>query len=557
MTTFKKILPLAALLALVLPASAMAAPKAKVQFSSNAYAVAENAGSATITVVRPRTGHSIVRLKQAVSVDYTTIDGTAKAGADYTATNGTLTFPACGGSPAATDPCLRQTFTVQVSDNFVVDGPRTLTLKLSNATSPGGRAILGYPSTTVLVIADDDSTGVGSGSTFQTATASDYVSESAGIAPVYIIRSGDLTTGTSVHYSTADGAAVAGTDYTAASGTLNFPSQAVDAVASIIQVVNVPLLHNSATDPQLRDFNVNLDIPAGSGGALGTPSSENVVIVNSDGPATLLWTSASYNVSETAGSVRLTAIAAGQITGNDEVDVDYQTADGTAKAGVNYTGSSDTLQFFADDLAESVDIPVQNDGLAGDKAFTASLVNPTGGVIGNPGIATVNVLDAGDRSNEVPAGSGTSGGNTGTSSSGATTTTGVSTQIVLGARQAACGLVVKAVKAQKLLKQKGLKLTLRAGQACKVGLGTTIRQVVSKKKKAQIVRALRLKGKNASLMLQPGKAKTVTVKFSKKTLKAISKALKAHKKLVATVIVTERDSASKVKHRTLKITIRR
>src|SRR4051794_24865390 len=170
MTLTKKILPLAAVLALALPASsAMAAPKAKVQFSAPGYAAAENSGAATISVIRPRNGHSSVRLNQPVSVDYRTIDGTAIAGVDYTAAGGTLNFPACSGSPGASDPCLKQTFPVPVIDNFTVDGPRTLTLKLSNAQSPTRRAILGYPSTAALVIADDDTSGVGSASTFQVA----------------------------------------------------------------------------------------------------------------------------------------------------------------------------------------------------------------------------------------------------------------------------------------------------------------------------------------------------------------------------------------------------
>src|SRR4051794_12472968 len=402
MTLTKKILPLAALLAVALPGTALAAPKPKVQLSSPAYAVAENAGSAEITVVRPRTGHSTVRLNQAVSVDYTTIDGTARAGADYTATSGTLTFPACSGTPAPGAPCIKQTFNVAVADNFVVDGPRTLTVKLSNAHTPTRRAILGFPSSAALVIADDDSSGVGSGSTFQLASASDYVSEAAGSASVFVIRSGDLASGAAVHYGTSDGSAVAGTDYTSTTGTLNFPTQSADPVQSIIQVVNVPLVHNAAMDPQVRDLNFALDIPGGSGGTLGNPSTENVGIVNIDGPATLLWAAPSYSVSEKAGSVRLTALAGGSITGNDEVDVNYQTADGTAVAGVNYTAASDTLEFFADDFAEAVDIAVTDDGRSGDKAFTTSLVNPTGGVVGNPGTTTVNVLDAGDRSNEQP-----------------------------------------------------------------------------------------------------------------------------------------------------------
>jgi len=70
-------------------------------------------------------------------------------------------------------------------------------------------------------------------------------------------------------------------------------------------------------------------------------------------------------------------------------------------------------------------------------------------------------------------------------------------------------------------------------------------------------KALRFKGKKASLTLQPGKAVTVKVKFTKKTLKAIKKALQARKKLQAAVVFTERDSASKVSRRTLKVTVRR
>jgi hypothetical protein len=563
----KKILPLAALLAVVLPAgSAMAAPKAKVQLSAPAYAVAENAGSATITVIRPRNGHSVARLNQPVSVSYSTHDGTATAGSDYTAASGTLAFPACSGSPAASDPCVRQTFSVAVADNFVVDGPRTLTVKLSNPTSPTRRAILGYPSTAALVIADDDSTGVGSGSTFQVAAASEYVSEASGIASVYVIRSGDLASGASVHYATSDGLAQAGTDYTAASGTLNFPTQTANAVTSIIQAVPVSLIHNAATTPQLRNFHLSLDIPAGTGGTLGSPSSEDVVIVNSDGTPTLLWSASAYSTPETSSPVRVTAIAAGSITGNDEVDVDYQTVDGTAKAGLNYVSASDSLEFFADDFAESADIAVLDDHLSGDKAFTAELLNQSAGsVVGDPGVATVNVLDAGDHSNDpAPATTGTSGDTTTGGGAGTSPTTGAPApaggdQFVLGTRQSTCGLVVKAVKKQKLLKQKALKLTFRSSQACKISTATTIKQTkaASKKKTAQIVRALRFKGKKAAATLKPGKSTTVKVKFTKRTLKAIKKALEAHKKLVATVVVTERDAASNVKRRTLKITIRR
>lgn len=554
MNQIKKIIPVTALLvAFAVPAQALAAPKGKVQFGSSAYAVAEDdaSGAATITVIRRNVPKAT--LSQSVLVDFATSDGTAKAGVDYTAASGTVTFPACGSSPSASDPCRQQTFNVPVINNSVIDGARTVKLKLSHPrTASGGRAQLGFPSTATLVIADDDGNAT-TGSTFQTAAATDIVSETATSEPLFIVRSGDLSATASVNYATSDGAAIAGTDYTAVSGTANFT--AGSAQSAILQEVDVPILHNPASSPATRDFSLNLSIPGGTTGQLGSPSSETVTIVNSDGAPQLAFATGDYSANESDGSVRLTVLASGSITGTDEVDVDYATSDGTAIAGTNYTSTSDTLQFFAGDVAASFDVPVLADGQPGDKYFTAGLSNPTGsGVLGTPSTATVTIHNT-----DAPSSSGTgsnAGDTTGTGTSGGQPQGGA--QEVLGARTAACGLTVKAAKAQKLRK-KVLTLQLRAGARCKVTITTTVKQFAAKGKKhsAQIVRALRLSGKKASLTLQPGKAKTVQVKFTKKTLKAITKALRARKQLVATIVVTTRDSASKVSHKTLKVTIRR
>ncbi|HEX4733752.1 MAG TPA: Calx-beta domain-containing protein [Thermoleophilaceae bacterium] len=539
----KKILPLAALLAVALPGGTALAkgPKPKLQFSQSAYAVAENGGSATITVFRKGNAK---RVNQAATVDYATSNGTAVAGVDYTATSGTVSF-----APGE----LSETFSVPVTNKDTVDtGPRTITLRLSHPTATNG-AMLGFPSSATLVISDDDTTP-GSGPQFQLAEASDVVAEPTGASStetVYVVRSGDLSSPTDVDYATADGGAIAGTDYTSASNTLHFPSQADDATGSIIQPVNVTLLHNPATSPATRDFSVGLSVPGGSTGVLGSPSSETVTIVNGDGAPTLQFSAPSYSVSETGGSARLTVIASGNIP--SEVDVDYATADGSALAGVNYTAVSDTLQFVAGegDIVESFDVPVMADGQLGDKSFTAALSNATGGgVIVDPSTATVTILNT----DSAPAGGQTGGGSVAGSGSTGSGTPG--TQEVLGARVTGCGLTVKASKKQRLLKQKGLKLQVRTTKACKISLSAVIKQLKSKKG-ARSAKALTFKGKNASLTLQPGKAKTVQVKFTKKTLAAIKKALLARKKLVATVVVTSKDSASKATRKTLRITIRR
>ena len=62
---------------------------------------------------------------QTVTVDYATADGTAKAGSDYTATSGKLTFAA--GETA-------KTVTVKVLSDSVAEGVETFNLKLSNPT---------------------------------------------------------------------------------------------------------------------------------------------------------------------------------------------------------------------------------------------------------------------------------------------------------------------------------------------------------------------------------------------------------------------------------------
>jgi hypothetical protein len=226
--------------------------------------------------------------------------------------------------------------------------------------------------------------------------------------------------------------------------------------------------------------------------------------------------------------------------------------------------ADEQLEFDSTDDAETITISASaatqiglvDDAVAeGDEDFSLALQSAEntnhGGVapaIGSPSSATVTIHD-----NDSPAaggGSGT-GGDTG---AGAGTGTG-SGQEVLGVRATACGLTVKAAKKQKLLKQKGLKLQMRVAERCKLSVATTLKQVKSKKG-ARSAKALRFKGKNASLTLLPGKAKTVKVSFSKKTLKAIKKAIRAHKSFVATVVVTAKDSASKSSRKTLKITIR-
>jgi hypothetical protein len=549
MTLTKKILPLTALVAVALPAAqASAAPKPKVRFTATTYAVAENTGSLAVSAQNPQPGFGVLTVTRqrrgkpggaapAVAVDYRTNGGSATAGSDYTAASGTLNFPSCSGSPAAGDPCLVQKILVPITDDSSVEGIETVNVDLRPA---GTTAVLVNPSHAVLNIVDNDSGG-GTGDTFQLATASEDVSEGNGKETAYILRTGSTATGATVDYATADGSAAQPGDYTQTAGTATF------AAGDIFQSVDIPVIDDSTAE-STESFSIGLSNP--SAGTLGSIASQQINIVDNDSPAAFEFAEPAYSIAENGGELLVTVRATGAL-GNNGTTVHFTSADGTATAGSDYTDASGDLLFDQGDVSQTIAIPVLDD--SADEADETIALNLSDDSHPSWDAATATILD----DDPTPAVTDNGGGTTvvNTNSTVVNNTTG-GEQSVLGARQAACGLTVKASKKQKLLKQKALKLQLRAPQSCKVSLTTVIKQLKSKKG-ARSAKALSFKGKKASLTLQPGKAKTVKVKFTKKTLKAITKALRARKKLVATVVVTSKDSASKVTRKTLKITIRR
>lgn len=109
------------------------------QFSASSYNAAESGGNAAITVSR------LGGTTGAVSVQYTTSNGTAQAAVDYTAASGTFNW-ADGDSEA-------KTFTVAVINDLIINNTRIINLILSNVS---GGAVLGSPAAAVLTITDDD-----------------------------------------------------------------------------------------------------------------------------------------------------------------------------------------------------------------------------------------------------------------------------------------------------------------------------------------------------------------------------------------------------------------
>lgn len=133
-------------------------------FNTAAYGVNENAGTATITVLR--TGG----IAGTASVSYATSNGTAVSGAscssgvDYLPTSGTFTW-------THGDTTVR-TFTITLCNDASMEGDETINLTLSNPTGTGS---LGTQPTAVLTIGTDDGPVLLMDDTNQEAIALDLV----------------------------------------------------------------------------------------------------------------------------------------------------------------------------------------------------------------------------------------------------------------------------------------------------------------------------------------------------------------------------------------------
>lgn len=347
--------PLLSSLVTILDNDTPQAPNAVIQFAEATYAVQEDNGNATITVLRAG------GFGQPVSVDYGTTDGSATAGSDYTNRSGRLTF-----GPQQD----RIAFTVPILEDTTVEGAETLNLVLSN---PGSGAVLGGQTQATLTIDDNDSPPNQQG-TIQFAAASYSANENGDVALITVERIGGTAGSVQVDYETLNNTALAGSDYTFSTGTLTFADGQAQATFA------VPLLEDSIVE---GDERVRLRLSNVQGGAtLGSRSSADLFILDDDTatvPAgTLQFTLDTYFINEDGTSATMTVVRTGSAEGS--VSVQYTTFDDTATEGADYTRSTGTLTFADGEEQRQFTVPILEDTLPeGDETVLLSLDNVTGG----------------------------------------------------------------------------------------------------------------------------------------------------------------------------------
>jgi uncharacterized repeat protein (TIGR01451 family) len=218
--------------------------------------------------------------------------------------------------------------------------------------------------------------------TVQFSAASHNVTESIGSVPIGVTLSAASGITATVSYSTSNGSALAGNDYTAASGMLTFPPGVT------VRTLNVPIINDGANESN-EAFSVQLSSPVNV--VLGTPSLATITIVGSPVPGVQL-SAPSYSVSESAGPAVVTATldAASGITAT----VNYSTANISAVAGIDYTAANGTLTFPPGATVRVFSIPIAADtAIEMDESFIVALSGPSNAVLGTQTAAALTIID--------------------------------------------------------------------------------------------------------------------------------------------------------------------
>ncbi|HEY2992252.1 MAG TPA: Calx-beta domain-containing protein [Methylomirabilota bacterium] len=339
----------------------------------------------------------------ATLVTFATSDGTATAGADYTAVTTTVEFGA-GESV--------KTVMVPILSDGVVEGTETVMLTLSSP-QPSGPAVMGRAptlgvSTATLQITETE---------IRVGAIAYAYSENNGQATLTLVRKGDMSGTVTVDFATVDGAAVSTGDYTATSGTITF------APLESVKTLNVTLVDDALFEGD-ESFEVVFSNPVGTtiaGDSCGavTPAPPalvatctiDVVIIDDDAGGVIEFNKDTFDVVESAGTATITlkrtvggagcplpltvpTPPGGSCPG--ATTVTFSTADGTAVDGTDYTATTTTVEFGANEVTKTVTVPVLNT-TTGVVTANLFLTNATGGAaIGNQDSAKLRIIDVND-----------------------------------------------------------------------------------------------------------------------------------------------------------------
>ncbi len=281
---------------------------------------------------------------QPISINYSTVDGTATAGSDYQAIAGVLSF-----NSGET----RKTLTVLINGDRLAESSEHFLVNLSNPSNVRIADGQGFGS-----IADNEP--------LVTVSSAQVTEGNTGTTnAVFTVTLATASSGAViVNWSTADGNAIAGSDYQAVSGTLTF-----NPGASLTQSVSVPVLGDRVGEYYSEYFSVRL---SNGYSASGTIVDDEPLISISDANVT------EGHTGTTAAVFTVTLSR----TYDQNVTVNFSTAEGDTEAwygwsyygyyppppaatsGSDFQAASGTLTFAPGQTSKTISVLVNGDRMA-------------------------------------------------------------------------------------------------------------------------------------------------------------------------------------------------
>jgi glucose/arabinose dehydrogenase len=337
-----------------------------------------------------------------VTVDYTTVDGSAVQNRDYLARSGTISLA---------DGVVRGSVQITILNDYDRESDESFGFSIDRV---GGGASLGAPRTAVGTIRDDGDPAVGTGNGLR----AEYF-DTINLTGTSLVRV-DPT----VNFLWANGSPdpsiqpdtfsarwtgwiepLYNEDYTFEARTDDGVRLWVDGRQLIDSWVD-----RSATSSfgairleAGRRYPIRMEYFENSGGASAElfwqSNSQTRQIIpqirlydGSSGPATVSFATARTLVNESAGTVTIELIRSGQLS--SAVSVQYATSNLTAISGIDYSASTGTISFAANQTTRPLVLNITGDtSPERNERFALTLSNPSGGQLGPQSTMEVEIVD--------------------------------------------------------------------------------------------------------------------------------------------------------------------
>jgi hypothetical protein len=295
------------------------------------------------------------------TVEFTTANGSATSGSDYTAALGTTATILAGNTSA--------NYAISITNDLIQEPTETFTSTLSN---PSVGITLGTNSVLTYSIIDNDNTR----KVYFDVETDNGIEASTPVTVNVSINVADPTNPTSVDYTVSGGTAIgSGTDFTLTSGTVTFPANVTTGSFSLTIDDDAINENDETIIIELSNpVNCNLDdsMPFAGTGFI----SYTYTINDDDLEPTMQFTTTSSLGSESTSSVDF-EVSLNTISAID-ASTNYTVAGVSATSGNDFTLSSGTITIPSGSTTANITANINNDvEVELNETFTITLVSPT------------------------------------------------------------------------------------------------------------------------------------------------------------------------------------